>query len=224
MRILELLARLNPARTASSTRGCLHAAAALVSEARGLQAALATMQERGEEEMFHSVLGAACSTSRSNNRSRVSPRPITASGRSRGSRDGTGQGVVWLPRACCWEASSMTDEEFVALEREGWDALSGSQGADHYRRVLTEDALMAFPFGVIDRAQALEAIAAAPPWSSYEMTSPRVVRLGEDAAVVVYAVSARREGQPEFTAVASSTFLRQGSDWQLAFHQQSPSR
>ncbi len=58
-RMLELLARLNPARTASNTRGCLHAAAALVSEARGLQAALARMQERGEEELFNQVLSDA---------------------------------------------------------------------------------------------------------------------------------------------------------------------
>lgn len=116
----------------------------------------------------------------------------------------------------------MTDDELVALERRGWDALSGSQGADYYGRVLSADAMMAFPFGVIDRAQALEAIAAAPPWTSYDITDPRVVRLGEDAAVVVYRVIARREGRPALTAVVSSTFTRRDADWLLAFHQQSP--
>lgn len=55
-RSLELLARLNPARTASNARGCLHAAAALVGEARGLHAALSALQERGEEELFNRVL------------------------------------------------------------------------------------------------------------------------------------------------------------------------
>ena len=59
VRILELLARLNPARTASNTRGCLHAAAALLSEARGLHASLATMQKRGEDELFNDVLSTA---------------------------------------------------------------------------------------------------------------------------------------------------------------------
>ena len=81
---------------------------------------------------------------------------------------------------------------------------------------------MAFPFGVVDRAQAPEAMASAPPWSRYGTTGPRVVRLGEDAAVAVYRVSAQREGQPEFDAVVGSTFVRQGTDWRLAFHQQSP--
>jgi len=47
----------HPARTASNARGCLHAAAALVSEVRGLHAALGAMQERGEEELFNHVLG-----------------------------------------------------------------------------------------------------------------------------------------------------------------------
>lgn len=116
----------------------------------------------------------------------------------------------------------MTDDELIALERAGWDALSSPQGAGYYRRHLSDDALMAFPVGVLDRAQALEAIASAPPWSRHAITGPRVIRLGQDAAVVVYTVRAEREGQPEFAAVASSAFVRCGAGWQLAFHQQSP--
>jgi hypothetical protein len=55
-----------------------------------------------------------------------------------------------------------------------------------------------------------------------EITDAQVVRFGENAAVVVYRMSARREGQPEFNAVVSSTFVRRGSDSQLAFRHQSP--
>jgi hypothetical protein len=116
----------------------------------------------------------------------------------------------------------MTDEEFIALEREGWDALSTPAGADYYRDHLTDDAVMAFPFGILGRRQSLEAIASASPWSRYQMTDAQVVRLGPDAAVVVYAVRAQREAQTEFTAVISSTFVRRDEKWQLAFHQQSP--
>lgn len=110
----------------------------------------------------------------------------------------------------------MTDEEFLALEREGWNGLSSSRGAGYYRGHRSEDALMAFPFGVVDRTQAIDAIASAQPWSRHEITSPRVVRFGEDATVVVYSVSAQREGEPTFNAVVSSTFVCRGSDWQLA--------
>jgi hypothetical protein len=70
----------------------------------------------------------------------------------------------------------------------------------------------AFPLGVVDRAQALEALASSPPWSRYRITEPHVVRLGQLAAVVVYSVHAEREGQPPFRAVMSSTFVRHGGD------------
>jgi hypothetical protein len=117
----------------------------------------------------------------------------------------------------------MTDDDLVALERAGWDALCSDRGAEHYREHLAAGARMAFPFGVLDRAQSLEAIAAAAPWARYAMDDARVVRLGADAAVVVYAVTAQRSGEPPFRGVLSSTFMRQGDAWRLAFHQQSPS-
>jgi len=56
VRILELLARLNPARTASTVHGCLMAAQALISEAKQLHAALTAMQSRGQDEVFNHVL------------------------------------------------------------------------------------------------------------------------------------------------------------------------
>lgn len=56
VRTLELLARVNPARTASTVHGCLVAAQALVSEARALHAALAMMQSRGQDEVCTYVL------------------------------------------------------------------------------------------------------------------------------------------------------------------------
>jgi hypothetical protein len=86
---------------------------------------------------------------------------------------------------------------------------------------MTEDALMAFPFGVMDKEEALSAMASAPPWSHYELQDPRVVPLGPDSGVVTYSVTARREGQEPFSAVLSSTFVRREGEWKLAFHQQS---
>ena len=54
-RILELLARVNPARTASTVHGCLNASQALISESKALHAALTTMQTRGQDEFFSQV-------------------------------------------------------------------------------------------------------------------------------------------------------------------------
>jgi hypothetical protein len=86
---------------------------------------------------------------------------------------------------------------------------------------MTEDALMAFPFGIMDREEALSAMAAAQPWSAYDMRDPRVIALGPDSGVVVYSVTAQREEQEPFAATLSSTFVRHDDEWKLAFHQQS---
>jgi hypothetical protein len=112
-------------------------------------------------------------------------------------------------------------QELIQLERRGWDALCSDNAATYYREHLTEDALMAFPFGLMDREESLSAMASAEPWSRYDMQSPRVISLGPDAGVVVYAVTAQREGQETFSAVLSSIFVRRDGDWKMAFHQQS---
>jgi hypothetical protein len=113
-------------------------------------------------------------------------------------------------------------EGLIALEREGWNALSSGAGGAYYREHLTDDALMAFPFGVLGREATIAAIESAPPWETFEIRNPRVVALGAGAGIVVYEVTAQRAGQEPYTAVISSTFVRDGDGWKLAFHQQSP--
>jgi hypothetical protein len=54
------------------------------------------------------------------------------------------------------------------------------------------------------------------------MKDPRVVALNQDSGVVVYAVVAQREGEDPYSAVISSTFVREDGAWRLAFHQQTP--
>jgi hypothetical protein len=53
-------------------------------------------------------------------------------------------------------------ERLIALEHEGWDALVAGEGGRYYREHLTDDALMAFPFGVLTRAATIEAMESAP--------------------------------------------------------------
>jgi hypothetical protein len=118
-------------------------------------------------------------------------------------------------------SSESLAEELIRVEQRGWEALCSGDAVSYYRQHLTEDALMAFPFGVMEREEALRAMAGAEPWSRYHMANPKVIRLSSDSGVVVYQVTAQREGQELFSAVLSSTFVRQDGDWKLAFHQQS---
>lgn len=112
--------------------------------------------------------------------------------------------------------------ELIDAEREGWEALASGRGGEHYRRHLAPNAVMAFPFGVMSRQEAIDAMEAASPWSSFDLVDPRVVELSADSGIVVYRVSAQRTGEEPYAAIVSSTFVRGDGRWLLAFHQQSP--
>ncbi|WP_188111394.1 nuclear transport factor 2 family protein [Nocardioides antri] len=113
-------------------------------------------------------------------------------------------------------------DELVRMETEGWQALTTPSGADYYDEHLTANAMMAFPFGVMGREEAVESLRAGDPWASFEISEPQVVELTDDSAILVYRASAQREGAPAYTAVMTSVFVREDGRWLLAFHQQSP--
>ncbi len=113
---------------------------------------------------------------------------------------------------------ALTDE-LLAAERAGWTALTTTAGADFYRQNLTDNAVMAFEFGVLNRQQAIDALTAAPPWRSFEIIDPTAVALTEESGVLVYRVRAHRDDEP-YAAVVSSIFVRSDARWRLAFHQQ----
>ena len=111
--------------------------------------------------------------------------------------------------------------ELADLEREGWEALSGPNGATFYEEVMHDDGFMVFPGLTMDKPASLEAIRQAGPWSSYELTDVRVARVG-DSGVVTYKAVGQRTGRPPYQAVMSSVYVRQGGRWRLLLHQQSP--
>jgi Domain of unknown function (DUF4440) len=111
--------------------------------------------------------------------------------------------------------------DLEALERAGWDALSGPDGADFYEEHMAEDGLMLFPGMVMDKAAALDTIREVAPWSTYELEDVRVIAIGVGAGVVTYRASAERESGP-YSAVMSSVYARREGSWLLVLHQQSP--
>jgi Domain of unknown function (DUF4440) len=71
-------------------------------------------------------------------------------------------------------------QELIALEEQGWRALStgGEAAQAFYDAVLTDDAVMVFPRGLLleGKAQILGAIDA-QPWTAFRLDGPRVIRL-----------------------------------------------
>ncbi|WP_397443288.1 MULTISPECIES: DUF4440 domain-containing protein [unclassified Phormidium] len=92
-----------------------------------------------------------------------------------------------------------------------------------YNSVLRDDAVMLFPGGMIieGKEKILQSLAA-QPWKSFQIEEPRVISLSERAEVLVYRVTARREGSEPYVALINSTYTLSGGVWELVLHQQTP--
>lgn len=108
------------------------------------------------------------------------------------------------------------------LERAFWLG-----GVDVYEDHLAADALMVFPApaGVLDRAATIAAIASAPRWRSVLFSAQRSLQPAAGVCILCYAVEARRDdAETGYAALCSSTYARQGEQWKLVLHQQTPSQ
>ena len=112
--------------------------------------------------------------------------------------------------------------ELTTREQQGWEALSHGRGAEFYDAFLTDDALMVLPFAVLDRSAAVASMRDAPPWSHYELSDEQLVRVSDSAAMLLYRATAQREGQPEYRALMSTTYVRVDGEWLVKLHQQMP--
>ena len=111
--------------------------------------------------------------------------------------------------------------EIEELERRGWAALSGPDGAAFYEEVMSDDGLMVFPGLTLDKARTIRAIRGERPWSSHELADVRVVEDG-DTSLITYHAASRRAGDDQYRARMSSVYVRRDGRWRLILHQQSP--
>jgi hypothetical protein len=118
-------------------------------------------------------------------------------------------------------STSMSLEQLLALEHEGWRALCEGRGSRFYGDLMTPDGLMVLGHGmVLGRAQVVESLDHAPPWDRYEISAPRLVEVDERAAALVYRATAVRKGAEPFTALMSSVYRRVGGRDRLTLYQQ----
>ncbi|MDO5496054.1 MAG: nuclear transport factor 2 family protein [bacterium] len=114
-------------------------------------------------------------------------------------------------------------ETLIAVERQGWDSLCNSTGAEHYGRLMTPDGLMILSNGlVMDRETVMASLSEAQPWESYEFSEERVVSVGEGATALVFRAVATRAGEEPFEALMSSTYVLEGGEPRLALYTQTP--
>lgn len=113
-------------------------------------------------------------------------------------------------------------DELQQLERAGWEALTTESGADFYRDLMTDDAVMVVANGsALGRDDVIETLQGSEPWQRFDITDVSVVPVTDDVAVLHYRVMAFRSPEAEaFAGRLASTYVRQGDGWKLAFHQQ----
>ena len=88
-------------------------------------------------------------------------------------------------------------QNLIELEEKSWQALSSTneKARQFYTSVLADDAVMLFPGGMrIEGKEEVLASIGTQPWKTFELKEPRVLALSEDSSVVVYEVTAQREG------------------------------
>ena len=116
------------------------------------------------------------------------------------------------------------DDDPVDLEMQGWTALcSGGQTARlFYDRVLNEAPVMLLPGGlVLDQRAAIIDSMSGQPWSTFQLENVRSFQPAPDTAMVIYGVTAFRDGR-KYSALVSSAYVACSDAWRLAFHQQTP--
>jgi uncharacterized protein (TIGR02246 family) len=118
--------------------------------------------------------------------------------------------------------SSDPAAELEALERQGWEALSGPSGAAFYEELMADDGLMVFPGLVLDKRDTLRAIAGERPWARFELSDVRVTRATPDAALVTYRAVSQRGEEAEYRALMTTVYARRDGRWRLVLHQQTP--
>lgn len=117
--------------------------------------------------------------------------------------------------------TSLDMDHLGRLERDGWDALCRSEGADFYGERMADDGVMILVNGaVLDRDAVRAALDAAPAWDGYEITDERLIPAGPSAATLVYRATAHRGDEDPFAAVMSSTYALVAGSTRLTVYQQ----
>ncbi len=113
-------------------------------------------------------------------------------------------------------------DTLLELEKQGWESLTKSKGADFYGELMTREAVMILVNGMIlDYDTITASLNDSEPWDTYEINQPRLLPLSADTATLIYSATASRENDMEaFQAIMASTYTLVEGEIKLALYQQ----
>ena len=97
------------------------------------------------------------------------------------------------------------------------------EGVDAFKAIVHPDCIMAFaaPIGIMKGKAIIESLKNAPRWTEVEMSLQTSSHTG-DATVLAYFAKAHRAGSSDYLAYCTSTYMREGDEWRVVQHQQTP--
>lgn len=114
----------------------------------------------------------------------------------------------------------MDDNRVWEFEQSLWTG-----DAEHYHELIDDACVMVLPQQphVMTGAQAIEAVAHTPRWSTVTFSEQQVVRPQEGLITIAYKAEASRDGSSDYTAWCTTTMRRLEHDvWRVVQHQQTP--
>ena len=110
--------------------------------------------------------------------------------------------------------------ELVSIEKNFW-----SGDADFYRKHLDVECLTAFPdmAGIASREEVAQMVRKDEPrWRNVLIDVKGLIQPAPGVAILTYEATADRDEDEHYEALVSSAYVKRGSEWKLAFHQQTP--
>jgi hypothetical protein len=108
-----------------------------------------------------------------------------------------------------------------ALEEEFWQAGASGRTAEFYAKVLTSDAYVVVPSGILLRDDLLHMWHERAPWDRYELLERRGQLVNGETVLLSYRLVASSLSTPDYRARVSSLYTWV-SGWALVFRQHTP--
>jgi uncharacterized protein DUF4440 len=101
----------------------------------------------------------------------------------------------------------------------------GAGDVDFFERNLTEDALLIFPGPgqTYTKRECVESMRDHPPYLKYDLSDPKIVHIGESAAVLSYHATVMNTADPRpKSVVVTAVLVRESGAWRMALNQWTP--